>query len=125
MAVKKRGRQRNRRGFGSEPQGARNPLDEGLPGPTSAKVRTKQGHRTHPKLGTRDGEQREGLMRLLPVVMVPGRAFFAMDRPIPGLVCLGLQASLVGWLPAAIWATWATKRVWQKQRALAARLRPG
>ena len=71
------------------------------------------------------GERRRGLMRLLTVAMVPGRAFFAMDRPVPGMVCLGLQASLVGWLPAAIWATWATRRVQQKQRALAARLRPG
>ena len=71
------------------------------------------------------GEQRQNLMRLLTVVMVPGRAFFAMDRPVPGLVCLGLQASLVGWVPAAIWAAYATKHVEQKQRALAARLRPG
>ena len=70
-------------------------------------------------------EQRQGLMRLLTVAMVPGRAFFAMDRRVPGLVCLGLQASLVGWLPAAIWAAWATRHVQQKQRALAARLSPG
>ncbi len=64
-------------------------------------------------------------MRLLTAVTIPGRAFFAMDRPIPGMVCLGLQASLVGWLPAAIWAACATSRVQRKQRALAARLRPG
>ena len=72
-----------------------------------------------------DGEPRQSFMRLLTIALVPGRAFFAMERPIPGLVCLGLQASLVGWLPAAIWAAYATKRVQQKQRTLAARLRPG
>ncbi len=72
-----------------------------------------------------DGERRQDLVRLLAVGIVPGRAFFAMERPIAGLVCLGLQASLVGWVPAAIWAAHATKRVQQKQRALAARLRPG
>ena len=72
-----------------------------------------------------DGERRDDLMRLLTVVMVPGRAFFVMEQPIAGLVCLGLQASLVGWVPAAIWAAYATKHVQQKQRALAARLRPG
>ena len=123
--MRKRSKQRNRRSFGSEPQVNRNTQGEVPPGPTLAKARTKQSHQTRPKPGSMDGERRKNLMRLFTVVMVPGRAFFAMERPTAGLVCLGLQASLVGWVPAAIWAAYATKRVQQKQRALAARLRPG
>lgn len=68
------------------------------------------------------GRQRDGFKGLLITAMVPGRVFLAMDRPISGLICLGLQASLIGWLPAAIWAGFATTRVRQKQRALAARV---
>lgn len=60
----------------------------------------------------------------LPTALLPGRVFFAMDRPLPGLVCCVLQASLLGWLPAAIWALRAERRVAEKQRGLAARLRP-
>ena len=85
----------------------------------------RQGSHMGPEPGFMAGEQRQSLMRLLSAVMVPGRAFFVMQRPVPGLVCLGLQASLVGWLPAAIWAAYATTHVQRKQRALAARLRPG
>ena len=71
------------------------------------------------------GERQDWFKRLLITTMVPGRVFSAMDRPISSLVCVGLQASLIGWLPAAIWAAFATTRVRRKQRALAARLRPG
>lgn len=123
--MRKRNKRRNRRGFGSGPQVTRNTPGEVPPGPTSASARMKQSHRIRPKPGSMDGERRNDLMRLLTVVMVPGRAFLAMGRPVPGVVCLGLQASLIGWLPAAIWAAYATKHVQQKQRALAARLRPG
>ena len=125
MAVRKRSKRRNRRGYGSEPRVTRNTLGEVPPGPTSANAHTNQSHRTRPKPSSMAGERRNDLMRLLTMVMVPGRAFFALGRPVPGVVCLGLQASLVGWVPAAIWAAWATKRVQQKQRALAARLRQG
>ena len=125
MAPGKRSKRRNRRNFGLEPQVTRDTQSEVLPGPTSASARMKQSHRMRPKPGSVDEKQRHDLMRLLTVVMVPGRAFFAMERPIAGLACLGLQASLVGWVPAAIWAAYSSKRVQQKQRALAARLRPG
>lgn len=60
----------------------------------------------------------------IPTALLPGRAFFAMGRPVPGLVCCVLQASLLGWLPAALWAIRAERRVANKQRGLAARLRP-
>ena len=79
----------------------------------------------HSRPGNAGEKRGHGIMRLLITAAVPGRAFFAMDRPTSGLVCLGLQASLVGWLPAAVWAAYAVARVQRKQRALAGRLRPG
>ena len=30
-----------------------------------------------------------------------------LGRPLAGLVCLILQVTLIGWLPAAIWAVYA------------------
>jgi len=32
---------------------------------------------------------------------------FTIGRPLSGLVCLILQVTLIGWLPAAIWAVYA------------------
>jgi hypothetical protein len=60
----------------------------------------------------------------LATALLPARVFFAMGRPMPGLVCCILQASLLGWLPAALWAFRAERRVTLKRRGLAARLRP-
>ena len=67
-----------------------------------------------------------GVARLGPLAtaLLPARVFFAMGRPVPGLVCCILQASLLGWLPAALWAFRAERRVTLKHRGLAARLRP-
>jgi hypothetical protein len=57
------------------------------------------------------------------MAILPGRVFFAMDRPLAGLACCVLQASVLGWLPAALWAAWTQARVARKHRMLAARLR--
>ena len=46
-------------------------------------------------------------MRLLLAIFLPFVAFFTIGRPIAGLVCLVLQVTLIGWLPAAIWAVYA------------------
>ena len=62
--------------------------------------------------------------RLSVAVLLPGLAFVSMGRSVPGLICYVLQASVVGWLPAALWATYATRHGERKQRQLAARLRP-
>lgn len=71
---------------------------------------------------------RDSLTRPFTAALLPGPAFFVIGRPGPGLVCLALQLSLIGWLPAALWATRATRQQRasrERQRALAARLRPG
>jgi hypothetical protein len=64
-----------------------------------------------------------GWLGRMPMALLPGRVFFAMGRPVAGLACCVLQASVLGWLPAALWAAWAQGRVARKHRILAARLR--
>lgn len=46
-------------------------------------------------------------MRLLLAIFLPFFAFFTIGRPLAGIVCLILQITLIGWLPAAIWAVYA------------------
>lgn len=46
-------------------------------------------------------------MRLLLAIFLPFVAFFTIGRPISGIICLILQLTLIGWLPAAIWAVYA------------------
>jgi hypothetical protein len=46
-------------------------------------------------------------MRLLIAFIFPWLTFFTIGRPIAGIVCLLLQITLIGWLPATIWAVYA------------------
>ena len=46
-------------------------------------------------------------MRLLIAIFLPFLAFFTIGRPIAGIICLLLQLTLIGWIPAAIWAAFA------------------
>ena len=46
-------------------------------------------------------------MRLLIALLLPWLAFFTTGRPIAGILCLILQITLIGWVPAAIWAAYA------------------
>lgn len=46
-------------------------------------------------------------MRLIIALLLPWLLFFTIGRPLAGLVCLALQITLVGWLPAAIWAVYS------------------
>lgn len=46
-------------------------------------------------------------MRLLLAIFVPWLQFFTIGRYWAGVICLLLQISLVGWLPAAIWSVYA------------------
>lgn len=46
-------------------------------------------------------------MRLLLAIFFPFVVFFTIGRPISGIICLILQVTLIGWIPAAIWATYA------------------
>lgn len=46
-------------------------------------------------------------MRLLLAIFFPFVAFFTIGRPIAGIICLLLQITLIGWLPAVIWGVYA------------------
>jgi uncharacterized membrane protein YqaE (UPF0057 family) len=46
-------------------------------------------------------------MRLLIALLLPWLTFFTIGRPVAGIICLVLQITLLGWLPATIWAVYA------------------
>lgn len=46
-------------------------------------------------------------MRLILALLLPFVVFFTIGRPIQGILCLILQITLIGWIPAAIWAVYA------------------
>ena len=41
-------------------------------------------------------------MRLILAVLLPFVVFFTIGRPFQGILCLLLQMTLIGWIPAAI-----------------------
>lgn len=43
-------------------------------------------------------------MRFLVALLLPWLVFFTIKRPIAGVVCLLLQLTIFGWLPATLWA---------------------
>ena len=47
------------------------------------------------------------MIRLLIALLLPWLTFFTIGRPIQGILCLILQITLIGWIPAAIWAVYA------------------
>jgi len=46
-------------------------------------------------------------MRLILAILLPFVVFFTIGKPISGIICLILQLTIIGWLPAAIWAVYA------------------
>jgi hypothetical protein len=60
------------------------------------------------------------LMRLLIAIFLPWLLFFTIGRPFAGIICLILQITLIGWIPAALWAVYALSqyRTDEKIRAL-------
>jgi hypothetical protein len=46
-------------------------------------------------------------MRLFLAIIIPWLQFFTIGRPIAGIMCLLLQITLIGWIPAAIWSVFA------------------
>ena len=46
-------------------------------------------------------------MRFLLALLLPWLQFFTIGKPISGLVCLLLQLTVIGWIPAAIWSVYA------------------
>ena len=46
-------------------------------------------------------------MRLILAILIPWLQFFTIGRPFAGIICLVLQITLIGWIPAAIWSVYA------------------
>lgn len=63
-------------------------------------------------------------MRLLLAIFLPFIAFFTIGRPIAGIICLILQLTLIGWIPAALWAVYALSQ-WNTDRKIEASRRGG
>jgi len=42
---------------------------------------------------------------ILIAVLLPWLSFFLRGKILHGIVCLILQITLIGWLPAALWAS--------------------
>lgn len=47
------------------------------------------------------------MIRIIIALLFPWLTFFTISRPIAGIICLILQLTILGWLPAAIWAVYA------------------
>ena len=47
------------------------------------------------------------MLRLIIAFVLPWLTFFTIGKPISGIVCLILQLTILGWLPATIWAVYA------------------
>ncbi|CAM2184040.1 Proteolipid membrane potential modulator [Paraburkholderia sacchari] len=59
-------------------------------------------------------------MRLLIALVLPWLLFFTIGRPIAGIICLILQCTLIGWIPAAIWAVYSLSQFKTDQKIDAA-----
>lgn len=46
-------------------------------------------------------------MRLVIAFLFPWLTFFTIGRPLAGIICLILQITVLGWIPATIWAVYA------------------
>ncbi len=55
-------------------------------------------------------------MRYVLALFLPWLAFFTMGMILSGIVCLVLQLTLIGWLPATIWAFFAINNYYSEQR---------
>ncbi|WP_297367682.1 YqaE/Pmp3 family membrane protein [Acidocella sp.] len=63
-------------------------------------------------------------MRLILAIFLPWLSFFTIGRPVSGLCCLVLQFTLIGWIPAALWAVYALSQYQTDQKIAAARRAP-
>lgn len=46
-------------------------------------------------------------MRLILAILLPWVQFFTIGKPIAGVICLFLQLTIIGWIPASIWSVYA------------------
>ena len=56
-------------------------------------------------------------MRYLLALFLPWLAFFTIGMVGSGVICLILQITLIGWLPATSWAFFAINNYYAEQRS--------
>ena len=61
-------------------------------------------------------------MRLIIDIFIPFFLFFTIGRPLAGIICLLLQITLIGWIPAALWAVYALSQYQTDEKSRAAGL---
>jgi len=64
-------------------------------------------------------------MRLILAILLPFVVFFTIRRPFQGFFCLLLQLTLIGWIPAAIWAVYSLSKYNTDKKIKAAAKRLG
>ncbi len=47
------------------------------------------------------------MLRFILAILLPWLQFFTIGRPMAGIICLILQLTIIGWLPAAIWSVYS------------------
>ncbi len=47
------------------------------------------------------------MLRLIIAIVLPFLSFFFIGKSVQGIICLILQLTVIGWVPAAIWAVYA------------------
>ena len=57
--------------------------------------------------GHRPFKVQGAIVRFLISLFLPWLTFFTIGRPIAGIICLILQITVIGWLPATIWAVYS------------------
>ena len=55
-------------------------------------------------------------MRYLLALFLPWLTFFTMGMVGSGIICLILQITVIGWLPASIWAFFAVNNFYAARR---------
>ena len=58
-------------------------------------------------------------MRFILALLLPWLQFFTIGRPISGIICLILQITVIGWIPATIWSVYALSQ-YRTDRKIAA-----
>ncbi len=56
-------------------------------------------------------------MRLLLAIFLPPVVFFTIGRPVAGIINLILMLTIIGWIPAALWAIYALSQ-WNTDRKI-------
>ena len=63
-------------------------------------------------------------MRLILALIMPWLTFFTIGRPFSVIFCMMLQITLIGWIPASIWAAYSLSQ-YKTDQKIAKALRQG